>query len=169
MTVGTNGPSLFQTNLANAPVIGADSNGIFIVGTSGPTYSTGTFIPTMTGTTVAGSTAYTVQDGQYVQNGNLITVWITVVGTAATGTGFASIGALPFGINGDIFYNPAGPIYSQSDVLWTWPTGTTQLIALGQAGTTTIVPFGCGSAATGAPLAMANAPFNFQLTLSYTI
>ncbi len=58
-------------------------------------YEEGTFIPTLTGGTVAGTTTYTLQVGRYVRIGNWVWIQWVVDITAATGTGNANF-QMPF-------------------------------------------------------------------------
>lgn len=57
---------------------------------------TGEFDPTYFGSSTAGTTTYTNQDGHYTRVGNLCYIWIRVTWTGATGTGNGQVGALPF-------------------------------------------------------------------------
>lgn len=56
----------------------------------------GTWTPTYLGATTAGTTTYTTQVGAYVRKGNEVTATGRVTWTAATGTGVAVLGGLPF-------------------------------------------------------------------------
>lgn len=63
----------------------------------GPIYAKGTWTPTYSGLTTAGTTTYTGQRyGEYVRVGRLITFTGIVGWTAASGTGGVVIGGLPF-------------------------------------------------------------------------
>jgi hypothetical protein len=59
-------------------------------------YEEGTFTPTVTGGTTAGTTTYTTQRGFYTKIGRSVNISFNVVYTAATGTGDLNIGGLPF-------------------------------------------------------------------------
>ena len=59
-------------------------------------YEEGTWTPTVSGSTVAGTGTYTTQVGAYTKVGRLVTVTATVVWTAHTGTGNIRIPNLPF-------------------------------------------------------------------------
>ena len=63
------------------------------------TYATGIFTPTIIGSTTAGTTTYTAQDGQYTQIGNRVFFDVFVSFTQTTGTGDIQINDLPFTIN----------------------------------------------------------------------
>ncbi len=66
-------------------------------GASGQTTfsASGTYTPTYEGSTLAGVTTYTTQQGGWVRLGPVVIVTGTIVWTAATGTGSAQI-SLPF-------------------------------------------------------------------------
>jgi hypothetical protein len=66
-------------------------------------YEEGTWTPTYLGLTTAGTTTYGVNKGTYVRVGRLVTVTGVMTWTAATGTGQAALGGLPF-----VIYNGAG-------------------------------------------------------------
>jgi hypothetical protein len=59
-------------------------------------YEEGTFTPTITGNTTAGTGTYTTQIGSYTKIGNVVHVQITIVWTNHTGTGGIRISSLPF-------------------------------------------------------------------------
>lgn len=60
-----------------------------------PQYATGTWTPTYSGASTAGTTTYTTQVGSYTRIGNMVAFTAYVAWTAATGTGVAQI-SLPF-------------------------------------------------------------------------
>jgi hypothetical protein len=60
-----------------------------------PVYASGIYTPTMTGTATAGTTTYTVQDGNYIRVGRALLFNARVGWSAATGTGIPAI-SLPF-------------------------------------------------------------------------
>ena len=60
--------------------------------------ASGSWTPTLTGGTAAGSTTYTTQAGTYSLLGNILIATFNIVITGATGTGDARIGNLPFTI-----------------------------------------------------------------------
>ena len=132
-------------------------------------YSTGTFVPTMVGGTVAGATTYTVQQGYYTRIGNQVTVWGYVAGTAATGTGDALFGALPFTIKNQTNYAIIGSVLMSNAAGWTFPAGTSSLCFTGVSNSTTAKIFVSGSAGASAFLQMANAAFTFQYSLTYQV
>jgi hypothetical protein len=59
-------------------------------------WQTGSFTPTIEGSTTAGTCNYTVQNGSYTKIGNLITFVIKVTWNTHTGTGNLKIMGLPF-------------------------------------------------------------------------
>lgn len=59
-------------------------------------YEEGTWTPTVTGGTTAGTTTYTGQYGFYTKIGRTVTVACEVAYSAATGTGNLRIGGIPF-------------------------------------------------------------------------
>jgi hypothetical protein len=89
------------------------STGNFIVGTSGQgvdfsatpgtgtselfsDYEEGTFTPTISGSSSAGTGTYSTQLGYYTKIGNLVYVTATIVWSAHTGTGNMRLSGLPF-------------------------------------------------------------------------
>ena len=124
------------------------------------------FTPTIFGASTAGTTTYSLQNGQWMRIGNLAVVQFTISVTAATGTGNLTVGNLPFTISNTISINPqcAAGVYGL-----TWPGGTTQIVATGSSGTTNCIMNGVGSGSAGATLQMANASFTIAATLTYRI
>lgn len=59
-------------------------------------YESGTFTPTLVGTTTAGSGTYSIQVGKYSKLGNRVDFDIDLFWTAHTGTGDMEIAGLPF-------------------------------------------------------------------------
>jgi hypothetical protein len=130
----------------------------------------GTWTPTLVGSTVAGTTSYTTQQGYYTKIGSLVFITGTIVITAASGTGSATIGALPFTIRNQTNGSVMGNILL-APAVGTWPyvTGTTYLTLLGLINTTTCGIYCSGTAVTGAQLAMANAALTVEFSLTYQI
>lgn len=58
-------------------------------------YASGTYTPVYAGSSTAGATTYTTQQGSYVRVGSIVTATGSLAWTAATGTGVATI-SLPF-------------------------------------------------------------------------
>lgn len=59
-------------------------------------YEEGTWTPTVLGSTVDGTTTYSVQNGVYVKVGNMVYCQALLIWTAVTGTGNLRFGGLPF-------------------------------------------------------------------------
>lgn len=180
MSVGTTtGGSFYQTNLTTGGILQAASGGVlsssaaisgivFGNGTSAPTaltYSVGTFTPTLTGGTVAGTTTYTTQVGAYIKIGQLVLVTVDISISAATGTGNAVFGALPYTIN-----SPATTYYygAANTNGATWPAAVTSIACVALPNTTTFLIQGCGTTISNAALQMQNASVSYYATLLYT-
>lgn len=63
-----------------------------------PINETGTWTPTIYGSSSAGSTTYVAQTGNYIRVGNLVTLDFYVEWSAASGTGSIKIGGLPYAV-----------------------------------------------------------------------
>ena len=131
-------------------------------------YTEGTFTPTMTGGTVAGTTTYSAQAGFYRRIGNLVVVQFTVIGTGATGTGNVVFGGLPFTIKNQVNGAPQGAMVTANGATFTFPASTTSPVFLGLINTLTGLSWVNGSTTSNAQQ-MANTTFNFQVTCSYEI
>lgn len=132
-------------------------------------YATGTFTPTLTGASTAGTTTYTNQFGYYTRVGNMVSMYGTITGTAATGTGAATIGALPFTIKNQTQGAPTSAVTEANAAGWVYATGATYLTTLGTINTTTATMYSAGSAVSGGNIAMANATFDFVWSLTHQI
>lgn len=130
--------------------------------------TTGTFTPTLVGT-VAGTTTYSTQAGFYIKNGNEVTVTIVLVGTGATGTGNAIFGGLPFTSQNTANKIWIGRVMSASAAGWVWPVGGTSIVTQLTNGVTTFSVYVSGTASVGGVLQMANAAFNYQITMTYQV
>jgi hypothetical protein len=130
-------------------------------------YTTTTWTPIIDGA-VSGTTTYTNQVGYYTRIGNLIFVQARITITAATGTGDATIGGLPFTVKNQSNGNSPGAIVVSASG-WTWPAGRTQMIPVAQSNTTTAIIVGTGSLTTSSNLQMTNAAADFFLQLIYQI
>jgi hypothetical protein len=89
-------------------VIGTSGKGIDFSATSGTgtsellaDYEEGTWTPTISGTTIAGTGTYVAQVGAYTKIGRQVTVYGRVRISAHTGTGNMLISNLPFGLAND--------------------------------------------------------------------
>lgn len=132
-------------------------------------YTEGTFTPTLFGSTVTGATTYSTQTGYYRRIGNLVVVQGAVIGSAATGTGNATIGALPFTLKNQTAGNAYGTLLTANAAGWTWTALTTSIFLAGSLNTVTGVIQSSGTGAGFGNLQMNNSAFNFQFTLSYEI
>lgn len=132
-------------------------------------YTEGTFTSTLFGSTTAGTTTYTTQTGFYRRIGNLAVVQGVAIGTAATGTGNATIGGLPFTIKNQTAGNAYGTLLTSNAAGWAWPAGTTSIFLAGSVNTITGVIQASGTGAGFGSLQMNNSAFNFQYTLSHEI
>ena len=96
-------------------------------------YEEGTFLPTMFGATVAGSSTYTLQYGYYVKVGKLVHFQIRMTVTSSTATGTMRIGGLPF-----VALNDTNRGYASINVSYanniSMPAGTTWMGAYTAAG-----------------------------------
>ena len=132
-------------------------------------YKADVWTPTLIGSSTAGTTTYTAQNGYYIRVGNLVTVQANVAGSGATGTGSAIFGDLPFTIKNQTGGNPAGSVFSANNATWVFPAGTTCQAMSGVINTTTASIYCSGTATAGGNLQMANAAFNFFYTMTYQI
>lgn len=125
-----------------------------------------TWTPTLDGAT-PGTTTYTSQQGTYTRIGNIIFAQYKIIITAATGTGNAQIGNLPFTSNatagswtGSVAFNGSG---------WSWPAGRTQLNTfLGQNSNLMLIR-ACGTAVGNGTLAMTNAALTISGSIIYAV
>lgn len=129
--------------------------------------ASGTWTPTLTGGTAAGSTTYTTQTGDYSLIGNILTCTFVITITAATGTGNARIGNLPFNIKSGT-QDFTGPVLASS-ASWTWPTSTTDIVAKGTAGNSYVEIFCFASGVASSQLQMTNAAFTIWGNLQYRV
>jgi len=101
-------------------------------------YEEGTFLPTMFGSTVAGSTTYNLQYGYYIKVGKLVHFQIRMTVASSTATGNMYIGGLPF-----VALNDANRGYASINVSYanniSLPSGSTWLGAYTNAGDSLLV------------------------------
>ena len=125
--------------------------------------------PTLVGGTVAGTTSYTTQFGQYLQLGNtVIVMWNINATPGGTATGNLTIGNLPLTVSGTTSYIPYGIVTINAAGV-AWPALTTSLAARGAPGGTTIAIEACGSATASGFIAVANAVTVTKGTLIYHV
>lgn len=98
--------------------------------------ATGTFTPTVFGTTTAGVGTYSLQQGNYVRIGaNAVLFTLHVTTTAHTGTGNISIGGLPFTSGANTvgcYIFPSNLTTSANSTVHALVTGSTSTIAIYQ-------------------------------------
>lgn len=126
----------------------------------------GTWTPTIDGST-PGTTTYTVQAGFYTIVGNLVYIEGRISISAATGTGNAIIGGLPFTVKNLTNYLITGHM-SLSSNAWTWSGSGTQLKFSPQPNTTTGLISSLGSA-VASNLQMVNGSAVFVFNSWYQI
>lgn len=132
------------------------------------TYTVSTFTPTLVGNSTAGTTTYVAQNGYYTRIGNLVTCIGYVQISAATGTGNALFGGLPFTVKNQTNGVPTGSVTCRA-AGWAWPVGSSSLAFLGTVNNTTAIILTSGTAFGGNILQMANAAAIFNYTLTYQI
>lgn len=143
LTVGNTNSVLTGTTSAD-PVFSTTSTSYFSgvsfnAGTDILTnYSVGSFVPTVVGGTVPGTTAYADQHGYYTRIGNICCVSIYVLVNSVTGTGQATFNNLPFTVKNQTSYDPIAPTVVLGAPL---TTGNTALWAQAVSNTTTAVVF----------------------------
>lgn len=102
--------------------------------------TSGTWTPTIYGSTTTGATTYTVQSGSYTRIGNVITASFSVTWSSATGTGGVVVDSLPFSFGTTNYGNyvvfnassvlyAAIPIASASRLVTTQPIGASGSIS----------------------------------------
>jgi hypothetical protein len=133
-----------------------------------PSYASGTFSPTITGSTTAGTTTYTAQEGIYIKIGDLVHISGYVTYSAATGTGTINFGGLPFAANSNANYYPALTITSNG-AAFTFPAGRTALLLNAVPGSTTFQIQAYGSGVTDAPVTIANITNGFKFSGTYSV
>lgn len=126
---------------------------------------TGTFTPTLDGST-PGTSTYTTQKGYYTRIGNLVYITGTVAVSAATGTGNATIGGLPFTVKNQASGNPIGSVMIDAGG-WAWPASKTQMSIYGVLNSTNCLIGGFGSSTGLANLQMTNATATFYFSMVY--
>lgn len=130
-------------------------------------YASSTWTPTIVGT-VAGITTYTGQTGFYTRVGNLVTCQFQITLSAATGTGSAVLGGLPFTVKNQANGTFTGTILV-SGAGWAFPVGTTYAICRVTPNTTGGDIFCLGTVTAGGALQMANAALTLQGCVTYQI
>jgi hypothetical protein len=135
------------------------------------TYETGTFTPVLQGSTTAGVNTYSVQQGQYVKVGRLVTcmmrLQLSAVGTAGNAmAGDAQISGLPFAIS----QTPISAVAVNSALNVTGVLGDNYYF---QIATGTVIPFNRNSVvatlttASGVPVTDITNTTQFRINFSY--
>ena len=96
----------------------------------------------------------------------MVTVWGTIIITAATGTGNATLGGFPFTIKNQSNGTPVGTLFLSSNT-WSW-TGNS-IIVLGNINSTTAIMQGQSSAGGNTAIPMHNGAATFAFTMSYQV
>ena len=110
-------------------------------------YEEGTWTPTFTGTSTAGSGSYTFQSGSYTKVGRLVTIYGAMQFNSGTGTGNLQISGLPFSSNnfGSITIVISDNLaFTVGSLITGYTSGTNiqlQQIPAGGAGSTSAVPY----------------------------
>jgi hypothetical protein len=110
-------------------------------------YEEGTWTPSFTGTTTAGSGSYSFQAGSYTKVGRLVTIYGGMQFTGGTGTGNLQISGLPFSSNnfGSITIVISDNLaFTVGSLITGYSSGTNiqlQQIPAGGAGSTAAVPY----------------------------
>lgn len=113
------------------------------------TYVTGTFVPTVVGSTSAGTGTYAYQVGRYTRIGNIVCLYIATGWSAHTGTGTARLSTLPYTVKNTSSYVPTGSAH--------YDNGATQAInCLDPILNTTYCQLEVGGGAAGSYLAIAS-------------
>jgi len=81
-------------------------------------YEEGTWTPTITGSTTAGTATYSAQEGKYTKIGNFVYAKAYIVWNSGTGVGNLQISGLPFTSSNDSGFHNTGTMFIQN-VAWT--------------------------------------------------
>lgn len=130
-------------------------------------YQEGTWTPTVDGAT-PGTTTYSVQEGYYTKIGNMVWVSGLIIISAATGTGNAIFGGLPFTVKNQTNYAPRGSANVNS-TSWAWPASTTALFWQLTANSTDTLISAQGSTTGSSVLQMTNGSCTFTLNGFYQV
>ena len=126
-------------------------------------YEEGTFTPTVTGSTTAGTTTFTNRSGYYTKIGRQVTIIFNVHYSAATGTGFIQLGGFPFTVGGDVSIDGASATVEAAAYNW---SGGTYLVVYAGRNTTFANIFGEADDAdrTASTINNENAVLRFTMT-----
>ena len=126
-------------------------------------YEEGTWTPTATGASSAGTTTYAAQAGFYTKIGRLVTVQISLSYSAMTGTGDMVIGGLPFTSGGGASQYSVGSTMTSG---LNWTTGTMLTSFIGS-GFTTFKIFGSSDNGAGGYQQCVNETAEIYITMTY--
>lgn len=163
--------SSYLINTSTQTVAQMDVGGISFNGGTNllQNYTEGTFTPTIVGGSTAGTTTYTGQNGYYRRIGTVALVQAQMTGTAATGTGAATFGGLPFTIKNQTLGGCPGATAAGDAAGWVWPASATQIQFNPTLNATTSLMVAFGSAGISSNLQMANAAFNMSYNFAHEI
>ena len=129
-------------------------------------YEEGTWTPTVTGSSTAGTTTYSTQNGYYTKIGRLVNINCIVNWSSMTGSGFMELKGIPYAIAnlspGSQNY-PVGSVLP-SNINW---TGGTMLVGLGLGGSSIVALYGSSDDGGATRQNCVNESANFRLTMSY--
>lgn len=126
-------------------------------------YEEGTFTPTLTGATTAGTTTYTSQSGYYTKIGNTVVAHISMGISATTGSGAIRIGGLPFTLNANVSGSCSVAVSE-----YNWSAGT-YLQGIFLSGTTSLRIFGIADDAAWAEQSITNESQSWRFTVTYQV
>jgi len=150
-------PSLNGITFPATQVASADANTL-------DDYEEGTFTPTYVGESSTGTTTYTSQYGKYTKIGNVITLWVDITFTAATGTGSVLLGGLPFAVS----VNPKSVGACATNNI-NWSGGTSIAVFSGDSGTTTLKLYGSTDDAAWTESQISNESGRIVYTITYYV
>jgi hypothetical protein len=129
-------------------------------------YEEGTWTPTVTGSSTAGTTTYSSQRGYYTKIGRVVNINCLVNWSSMTGAGFMELKGIPYPIAN---LSPGSQNYPvgaalPSNVNW---TGGTMFVGLGMNGSSVIALYGSSDNGGATRQNCVNESANFRLTMSY--
>ena len=116
--------------------------------TSAALSTSGTFTPTVFGTSTAGTATYSLQSGNYQRIANVVFYSLTIVWSGHTGTGNMRFGGLPF--TSAAGSGPMAPVYYDGIAVGAGKSGIAQVIA----GTDTMAMYALDPAGSAAQVAV---------------
>ena len=128
-------------------------------------YEEGTFTPTLSGQTTAGTTTYITQTGYYTKIGRQVNITLSVAYSALTGTGNLRIEGLPFTILNAADYYPVGACLP-SNLNW---TSGTSLVALGLVNSAIIYLYGASDNGGASAQQCVDESADFRITMTYFV